>query len=378
MRSRRRAALRTGLGIALVAAVFAEVLPRIASYGSVAHRLGTVSAPWAVGLTAAAVLDIVTAALPWLAVLPQLYFVGALGFTQASTALTTVLPGGAPLGMALSFGFLRRLGVGRGESAFAVALTGLWSQVSILVYPLVGAFLVFATGRLSGSTAAIAGASGAAAAVFVGLAIAALRSQAATLRVGDAAAGAAARLARILRRPPPAWTGGTLVQLRTEWLGVLRRRWPSLTAATLTNQLSAYVLFEVCLRAVGISVATLAPGGHWASGGSSARASRTRRAISTTAIGESSTCRTIGGSKARSSRNIRAKPASCRGGESAGIASVFACRICAATRCSPSNSMEGVSDAYRCGCARGAPYVNGLGRCAARTQSHRAAHNICP
>ena len=50
------------------------------------------------------------------------------------------------------------------------------------------------------------------------------------------------------------------MQLRREWLGVLRRRWPSLTAATLTNQLSAYVLFEVCLRAVGISVATLPPG----------------------------------------------------------------------------------------------------------------------
>jgi uncharacterized membrane protein YbhN (UPF0104 family) len=259
MRSRRRAVLRTALGIALVAAVFAEVLPRIASYGSVAHRLGMVSAPWAAGLAAAAVLDIVTAALPWLAVLPQLSFVGALGFTQASTALTTVLPGGAPLGMAFSFGFLRRLGVGRGESAFAVALTGLWSQVSILVYPLVGALLVFTTGRLSGSTAAIAGASGAAAAVFVGVAIAALRSQAGMLRVGEAAARVAARLARILRRPPPAWTGATLVQLRREWLGVLRRRWPSLTAATLTNQLSAYVLFEVCLRAVGISVATLPP-----------------------------------------------------------------------------------------------------------------------
>jgi putative heme transporter len=259
MRSRRRAVLRSALGVALIAAVFAEVLPRIASYGSVAHRLATVSAPWALALAAAAAVDVLTAALPWLAVLPQLSFVGALSFTQASTAVTTVLPGGAPLGMAISFGFLRRLHVGRGQAAFAVALTGLWSQVSILVYPLLGALLVFATGQLSGSTAAIAGASGAAAAVFVGLAVAAVRSQVGTLRLGDAAARAAARVARLLRRPPPAWSGETLVRLRKEWLGVLRRRWPSLTAATLANQLSAYVLFEVCLRAVGISVATLPP-----------------------------------------------------------------------------------------------------------------------
>ena len=109
MRSSRRAVLRFALGVALAAAVFVEVVPRIASYGSVAHQLGTVSWPWIAALTAAALLDIATTALPWQAVLPQLRFLAALAFTQASTALTTVLPGGAPLGMAISFGFLRRL-----------------------------------------------------------------------------------------------------------------------------------------------------------------------------------------------------------------------------------------------------------------------------
>src|SRR4051812_19774140 len=111
MRSRRRALLRFALGIALAAAVFVEVVPRIASYGSVAHRLATVSAPWAAAIAVAVLLDILTTALPWQAVLPQLSFPGALAFTQASTALTTVLPGGAALGMAISFGFLRRLRV---------------------------------------------------------------------------------------------------------------------------------------------------------------------------------------------------------------------------------------------------------------------------
>jgi len=159
MRSRRRAVLRFGLGIAFAAIVFAEVVPRIASYGSVAHQLGTVSGLWAAALAGGALLDVVTTAFPWQAVLPQLSFVAALSFTQASTALTTLLPGGAPLGMALSFGFLRRLRVDRGAAAFAVAVTGIWSQVMILVYPLVGSILVFATGQLSGSTAAIAGVS---------------------------------------------------------------------------------------------------------------------------------------------------------------------------------------------------------------------------
>jgi uncharacterized membrane protein YbhN (UPF0104 family) len=259
MRTRRRVLLRAALSVALVAAVFAAVLPRIASYGSIAHQLAKVSVPWAAALAGASLLDILTTALPWQAVLPQLSFIGALAFTQASTALTTVLPGGAPLGMAISFGFLRRLSVSRSQAAFAVALTGIWSQVTILVYPLVGALLVFATGRLSGSTATIAGASFAAGALIVGLTAATLRSPRAALRLGDLAARLGARLARLRRRDPPEWSGEKLVRLRDEWLGVLRRRWPSLTAATLANQLTAYVAFELSLRAVGISLGSLPP-----------------------------------------------------------------------------------------------------------------------
>jgi uncharacterized membrane protein YbhN (UPF0104 family) len=257
MRRRGRAVLRFALGVALAAAVFVTVVPRIASYGSVGHRLATVSAPWIAGLAAATLLDVLTTPLPWQAVLPQLPFLGALGFTQASTALTTVFPGGAPLGMALSFGFLRRLRVDRGHAGFAVAVTGIWSQVMILVYPLVGAILVFATGQLSSSTAAIAGASAAAGVVIVGLAVAALRSPGAAQKLGDVSARIATRAARLLHRTPPSWSGEALVRLRAERLVLLRRRWPWLTAATLANQLTAYLVFELSLRAVGISVASL-------------------------------------------------------------------------------------------------------------------------
>ena len=259
MRSSRRAILRFALGVALAAVVFVEVVPRIASYGDVAHQLGTVSAPWIAALAAASLFDILTTALPWQAVLPQLTFLAALAFTQASTALTTLLPGGAPLGMALSFGFLRRLRIDRGHAAFAVAVTGIWSQVMILVYPLIGAVLVFATGELSSSTAVIAGVSAACGVVIVGLAAAALRSAGAARWLGDFAARLAGRVARLLHRSPPEWSGEALVRLRAERLVLLRRRWPRLTASTLGNQLTAYLVFELCLRAVGISFADLPP-----------------------------------------------------------------------------------------------------------------------
>jgi uncharacterized membrane protein YbhN (UPF0104 family) len=259
MRRSRRAVLRSALGLAIVAAVYVEVVPRIASYGSVAKQLAAVSAPWAAGLAAAAAVDVLTSAFPWRALLPQLSWLGAVGFTQASTALTLVLPGGAPLGMALSFGLLRRLRVAAGAAGFAVALTGIWSQVMIFLYPLAGAVLVLGSGDLSTSSLTIAGASGAAAAVLVVLAAATLRSRSTAQRLGDAAARVAARVSRVFKRPAPAWSGEALVRVREERLADLRRRWPVLTAATLGNQLSAYLIFELSLRAVGVPVASLSP-----------------------------------------------------------------------------------------------------------------------
>jgi putative heme transporter len=252
MRRPRRAVLRSALGVALVVVVFALIVPQIASYGSVAHHLASVSPAWGIALAAGAAFDLVTAALPWRALLSQLSWLGALGFTQASTALTIVLPGGAPLGMAISFALLRRLRVTAGEAGFAVALTGVWSQVMIFLYPLVGAVLVLGSGDLSGSAVAIAVASGVAGAVIVIVALVALRSPGAALWLGDIAGRFAAWLARLVRRTPPTWDGEALLRLREERVGHLRRRWPALTAATLVNQLSGYLLLVLCLRAVGI------------------------------------------------------------------------------------------------------------------------------
>ena len=230
---RRRTLIQGVVGIALVAVLFVEILPRIANYGSVGHRLAAVSAPWIVALALGSLLDIVTTGPPWKVLLPQISWLGALGFTQASTAVTSVLPGGAPVGMAVSFGLLKRLEVSSGEAGFAVALTGIWSQGLILVYPLVGSLLVLGTGRLTGTTLAIALASGAVAGGIVILVVLAFRSP---------------RLGRRL--------GERFTELRTTQLGALRKRWPALTAATLANHLSAFVVFEFSLHAVGL------PGGQ--------------------------------------------------------------------------------------------------------------------
>jgi uncharacterized protein (TIRG00374 family) len=64
-------------------------------------------------------------------------------------------------------------------------------------------------------------------------------------------------VAGLIHRAPPNWSGEALVRLRAERLVLLRRRWLRLTLATLGNQLTAFLVFELCLRAVGVSFADL-------------------------------------------------------------------------------------------------------------------------
>ncbi len=107
---RHRHARRIGgvlLSGAIVGVVFAFVLPTVARYGTVWHELQRLSLVWVAVLAVATVLNVVTFAFPWMVVIPRLGFTAALQVTQASTALIMVVPGGAPMGMAISYGMLR-------------------------------------------------------------------------------------------------------------------------------------------------------------------------------------------------------------------------------------------------------------------------------
>lgn len=208
----RRRAARVAVSAAVVAAVYAFAIPRIAPYGHVGRELSAVAPGWAAGLAALVVANALTAALPWLATVRGLAPAKALSLSQLSTAAGFLLPGGAPLGMGVSYGILRRLGIARGAAALAVALTGVWSQLAVFAFPVVGLVAVAATEPVSSTVEIAAAGSGAAA-------------------VAGVAAGVF-----VLRRHRPAG---------------LRRR--ALTAATLANQLTAFVLLLVALRSVGIS-----------------------------------------------------------------------------------------------------------------------------
>jgi uncharacterized protein (TIRG00374 family) len=241
------------VGIAVVAAVFAFVLPRIADYGEVWGVVERLSWKQIVALLLATLLNLATFAPPWMAALPQLGFRRAFVVTQASTASTYLAPGGAAVGVALSYAMLRGWGLPAHSVALAAALTGIWNQFALLGFPVIALALLTLQQEQNAAlqTVAVFGL-----AVFVvaaaGFAVGLSTPQLARY-VGNTAARLANRSLRILRRKPVGWTGESFVRFRDEAVHLLRRRWHVLTFATLAGQLSVFVVFLVSLRVVGVS-----------------------------------------------------------------------------------------------------------------------------
>ena len=254
---RRRQLVMGALGLAVVVATFAVVLPRIANYGDVWAVVRDLDRAWLLAFAAAVVVNVITYAPPWMLALPGLRFRQALPFTQASTALTYVAPGGGLVGMAGSYGLLRAWGFKAGEVARAVTLTGVWNQLANLLLPVVAVLLLSIEGNQDAvlTTAAVVG--GIVFTVAVGLLALVFWSNALARGVGEISERVANRVLRVARRAPVSGWPDRLVAFRHGTVALIRRRWPALTVAAVVGNLAVFAILLVALRAVGIGSSQL-------------------------------------------------------------------------------------------------------------------------
>jgi uncharacterized protein (TIRG00374 family) len=248
----KRHVLVTGLGIAIVVATFVFVLPRIADYRDVWGVVKTLSAADVALLVGATVLNLATFAPPWMAALPRLRFRQAFVVTQASTASTYVAPAGVAVGMALSYAVLRAWGFASSAVGLAVAVTGIWNQLSMLAFPTVALALLALEGDGHAALDTIAVIGLAVFVVVVAGFAAGLSTPALARRVGDLAARVVSWARRLIRRGPVAWDGEAFVAFRSRTNSLLRRRWHVLTLATLAGQLTVFLVLLVSLRVLGV------------------------------------------------------------------------------------------------------------------------------
>jgi putative heme transporter len=237
------------VGVLFAVATFAYFLPQIADYRDVWGVLKGLSWEWALALVAATILNLVTFAPPWQVVLPGLRFRSAFLLTQVSTALAMVLPGGAAVGIAGSYGVLRSWGFPGRDIGRAVTLVSLWNQFVNLSYPVIAVFLL----AVSGGSSALLGTAAFVGAAVLGIAVAALGAVLASERTATGIGDLVARIADWLRvklgRAPVLWGGPSFDRFRVEAAALLRRRWHVLTVATYAGTLTVFLVLLVSLRA---------------------------------------------------------------------------------------------------------------------------------
>jgi putative heme transporter len=255
MRARRLPWRRIALalvGVLVVLATFAYVLPQIADYRDVWEVVNDFSWEWVLALLAVTIINVITFAPPWMVALPGLRFSSALALTQVATALAIVVPGGAAVGIAGSYGMLRRWGFPSREIGRAVTLVSLWNQFANLSYPIIAVFVLTATG---GDSAILA------TAAFVGVGIlgVAVAMLAAVLASDQTASDIGDLVARVtnwglakLGRGPVLWSGASFERFRRDAVDLLRRRWHVLTVATYLGTLTVFLVLLVSLRACNV------------------------------------------------------------------------------------------------------------------------------
>jgi uncharacterized membrane protein YbhN (UPF0104 family) len=207
---------------------------------------------WIVVLLLATALNILTFAPPWMIALPGLRFLPALELTQASTALSIVVPAGMAAGMAGSWGMLRSWAFGTREITRALTLVGLWNQFLNLSFPIVAVFLLTVTGAQTALLATAAFIGVAVLGVVVAGFVLVLATDGLAHDVGEVSARLANWALGKIRRGPVGWGGPSFERFRDSAGDLLRQRWHALTIASLAGSLSVFAVLVASLRALDV------------------------------------------------------------------------------------------------------------------------------
>ena len=247
-----RKAIGPAIGLAIVAGIFAAVIPRFADYQAVWHAMTNLSGQdWAI-IAVCIVLNLVTGGPPWMAAVPGLSYKRSTLLTQTSTLMTTVLPMGEAVGFATQIGMLRKWRFPPHAVTAGFVLVALWNQGVTIAIPIVAITALGAGHANPVVFVASLGAAGVLLVMVVG-AVFAFRSPEQAHRIGEFCGRIATKVWAVLRRPPRAGWGDRLVKMRSETIDVVSRRWLFLTVATLANQLTLFGVLLACLHATGVT-----------------------------------------------------------------------------------------------------------------------------
>jgi putative heme transporter len=260
---RLRKSIGPAVGLIVVIAIFAAIIPRITSYQAVLDAALALSwEAWLVILASVAA-NVATSGPPWMAAVPGLSYGRAMLMTQTTTLVTTVLPLGEAVGLATQVKMLSDWRFRAHAITAGLVLVTIWNQTLNVAIPI---FAIAALGPSKGNSYLLIVSALAAVALvaIIGALVYAMRADAAAERLGDSAGRVVSALARPLRRGPFIDWGRRLVTQRRETIDVVSSRWLWLTIATLFNQLTLFGVLLACLDSMGLhGISTLEALAAW-------------------------------------------------------------------------------------------------------------------
>jgi uncharacterized protein (TIRG00374 family) len=201
-----------------------------------------------------ALWNLLTYVFVWMTVTtPRLSFGRGMLMTQSTTAVSNTVPGGAAIGIGMTYSMMGQWGYSRSRTTTAVLVSGVWNSFIKLGLPVFALAVVALQGRVSSARmiAALIGLAGLAAAILVFSAM--LHSDETARSAGIRAGRIASRLLALIHRSPVSGWDIATVKFRGRTVDLLQHGWLPITVASLLSHLSLYLVLLVALRQVGAS-----------------------------------------------------------------------------------------------------------------------------
>ena len=250
-----RQVIKAVLSLALVVGIFYFLFSRI-EFADVWAEIRAMTWIELTILLVIALWNLITYVFVWMTVTtPRLSFGRGMLMTQSTTAVSNTVPGGAAIGIGMTYSMMGQWGYSRSRTTTAVLVSGVWNSFIKLGLPVFALAVVALQGRASATRviAALIGLAGLAAAIVIFGAM--LHSEETARRLGIRSGRIASRLLALIHRPPVAGWEIATVRFRARTVDLLQHGWVPITVASLLSHLSLYLVLLVALRQVGVSEA---------------------------------------------------------------------------------------------------------------------------
>ena len=252
--NKRRRLIQGLFSLVVVVAIFGFALPQFADFSQVWSVIGDMT-PIEIGiLLLVAAWNLATYWFVMVASLPGSNYWQAIKVNLTSTAVANSIPGGGAIGIGVTYAMYSAYGFTGTEISLSILVTGIWNNFVKLGMPVIALALLAIQGDV---TTALVTASLVGVAVLIGAIIIfalILRSARFAGAFGEGLGTFVSALRKIVHKPPVSMRE-SVTRFRTDAIGLLRRRWLPLTAATIVSHFSLYAVLLVTLRNVGVSEA---------------------------------------------------------------------------------------------------------------------------